>query len=215
MLGTESGSSVFDFSGELQGVVDRYQAENPEAGFREIQEKFLRPHEGRIRLNQISPRCFEAAALRTTMLLFEGHYSGILQPWRHYIPLKKDFSNIGEVVDILRNDEELQKIASRAFTEIALNSEHSYENFVAGFDEVIAQEMGETELPYAIRPYSKSLYRFHLAMSFSHLLHKIRSTVLQRLALGTPLRRMLYDFWERIPYNTRRVIKPFLRIIGR
>ena len=46
----------------------------------------------------ISPRHFEAAAFRICQVLFEGRYSGVLEPMVHYIPLKKDFSNIDEVI---------------------------------------------------------------------------------------------------------------------
>ena len=45
----------------------------------------------------ISPRHFEAAALRVCQVLFEGRYSGVMEPMRHYIPLRKDFSNFDEV----------------------------------------------------------------------------------------------------------------------
>jgi len=69
MLGVESGASVFDFTGDLQKQVDAYIAAHPQASFEEVQTRFLLPHEGKIRLNQISPRCFEAAALRTAMVM--------------------------------------------------------------------------------------------------------------------------------------------------
>lgn len=138
MLGVESGASVFDFDGTIQRTVHEYLARNPGASFEQVEDRFLRPHEGKIRLNQISPRCFEATALRTTMVLFEGDYSGILEPWKHYIPLRKDFSNVTEVVNAIKNTPLLQEIADRAYREIALNPEHSYEAFVARFDAALS-----------------------------------------------------------------------------
>jgi hypothetical protein len=215
MLGTESGASVFDFSGELQERVERYQAEHPEADFVEIQERFLRPHEGRIRLNQISPRCFEAAALRTAMVLYEGHYSGILEPWRHYVPLRKNFSNMDEVVAILKNDERLQTIADCAFAEIAQNPKYSYESFIADFDRVVAEEIKAVERPHGRGPYTKALYYAHLAVSLSYVVHRISSVVFQWLILATPLRRTVFDVWRKLPLDIRQSIRPLLRIIGR
>ena len=138
MLGVESGASVFDFDGTIQRTVDEYLARNPDASFEQIEDHFLQPHEGKIRLNQISPRCFEAAALRTTMVLFEGDYSGILKPWKHYVPLRKDFSNIPEVVAAIKNTSLLQEVADRAYREIALNPEYSYEAFVLRFDSALS-----------------------------------------------------------------------------
>ena len=140
-LGVESGASVFDFTGDIQRAVDEYVARRPDAGFEEVQQAILAPHEGLISLNQISPRCFEAAALRTAMILFEGHYSGVLEPWRHYIPLKKDFSNIAEVVAAVRDDALLQVMVDRTYREVALNPRYSYAAFIDQFDNVIAAEI--------------------------------------------------------------------------
>ena len=50
-----------------------------------------------IDLRTISPRHFEAAAFRVCQVLFEGRYAGVMEPMRHYIPLRKDFSNFDEV----------------------------------------------------------------------------------------------------------------------
>ena len=148
VLGVESGASVFDFTGELQRDVDRYVAANPGATFKEVQERFLLPHEGKIRLNQISPRCFEAAALRTAMVLYEGDYSGILKPWQHYIPLRKDFGNFDEVVNALKEDGLLQEVADRAYREVALNPLYSYESFVNLFDSIVEEEFAGRGDPY-------------------------------------------------------------------
>ena len=54
-------------------------------------------------MNVISPRCFEAAALRTLMVMYEGEYAGILEAGRHYVELKRDHSNIDEVVSAIRS----------------------------------------------------------------------------------------------------------------
>jgi len=139
MLGVESGASVFDFTGEIQRNVDAYVAAHPNATFDEVRDLFFAREEGRIRLNQISPRCFEAAALRTAMVLFEGEYSGILKPWRHYVPLKKDFSNIGEVIAALRDVDGLQKIAETAYREVALDERYSYAPFVKQLDDALSR----------------------------------------------------------------------------
>ena len=93
MLGTESGASVFDFTGEIQRSVEKYMAAHPQASFDEVSARFLRPHEESVRLNQISPRCFEAGsvaygngALRRGLL----RNPPAVAP---FIPLRKDFEN--------------------------------------------------------------------------------------------------------------------------
>lgn len=102
-LGVESGASVMDFTGKLEEAVERYQLANPKASFFEVQKLFLKEYENQFYLNQISPRCFEAIALKTVLVLYEGEYSGILKPNKHYIPLKKDFSNIKEVLNKIKD----------------------------------------------------------------------------------------------------------------
>jgi Glycosyl transferases group 1 len=126
MLGVESGASVVDLDGSIEGQVRAYLAEHPQATFEDVHQRFLRQAEGRIRMNQISPRCFEAAALGTLMVLYPGDYSGVLEPWRHYVPLEKDHSNMGEVVDAIRDPVTWQRVTSQARAEVALNPAHAY-----------------------------------------------------------------------------------------
>ena len=74
-LGTESGASVFDFNGEVQRAVESDVERNAKLTFEQLRDRHFAHLEGKVRLNQISPRCFEAAALRTLTVLYEGDYS--------------------------------------------------------------------------------------------------------------------------------------------
>lgn len=215
MLGVESGASVFDFTGEIQRQVEAYVADHPQASFEEVQAKFLLPHEGRIRLNQISPRCFEAAALRTAMVLFEGEYSGVLEPGRHYIPLKKDFSNFTEVLAALRDTAGLQRMVDRTFTEVACNPAYAYTTFVARFDDILEREIVTRAKPVAVRPYGAVSYRSALICSPAYACKRLTSSALQRLLLGTGLRRWLMRLWRQTPFTFRHTLRPLLRFIGR
>lgn len=139
MLGVESGASVFDFSGEIQRCVEADQLRDPSVTYTELRQRHFASEEGKVRLNQISPRCFEAAALRTLMVLYPGEYSGILMPWRHYVPLAKDHSNMAEVVSVIRDPERAKQIIDRAYREIACNPAHSFANSVRRFDEEVSR----------------------------------------------------------------------------
>jgi len=215
MLGVESGASVFDFTGGLQKRVDAYVDEHPEATFHEVQQKFLLPHEGKVYLNQISPRCFEAAALRTAMILFEGEYSGILEPWRHYIPLRKDFSNIKEVLALLRDDERLQELVDRTHEEIAMNPAYSYEEFIRQFDDVVAAVFEEKVGEKVSSPYTRAGYGLAMLRSPRYVLKRVSTLVFQRILLGTALRRLMFRIWGKVPLGMRTSIRPLLRVIGR
>ena len=137
MLGVESGSSVVDFTGDIQRNVERHVSSKPGTSFAELRERYFAEIEGKINFAQISPRCFESAALRTLMILYEGEYSGVLVPWRHYVPLKKDHSNLAEVVDVLRDASRLDQIVTQAYEEVAKNPKWSFAQSVADVDTVI------------------------------------------------------------------------------
>ena len=137
MLGVESGASIFDFDGSIEQTVREYLSTHPDAPFDELQRLFLAPFEGRIRLNQISPRCFEAAALGTLMVLYPGDYSGILKPWRHYVPLLKDHSNMAEVAHAVHDRPTWERITAQARQEVALNRRYSFEAMVETVDEAL------------------------------------------------------------------------------
>jgi hypothetical protein len=137
MLGVESGASVFDFTGEIQRSVESHERRNPGVDFQPLKELYFADAEGKITLNQISPRCFEAAALRTLLIMYEGEYSGRMQPWRHYVPLKKDHSNHEEVVALLKDPKRATEIIETAYREVACNPDNTFSFFVAQFDGVI------------------------------------------------------------------------------
>lgn len=153
VLGTESGSSICDFTGEIQRNVERHVARDPAVGFDTLRDLYFKDADGQIVLSVISPRCFEAAALRTLMILYDGHYSGRLEAWRHYVPLRKDHSNMSEVVGVLRDRSRVQEIIDRAYREVALNPDNSFEAMVAQVDRVIDRafrpEMAAAKSPYA------------------------------------------------------------------
>ena len=151
-LGTESGASVCDFTGNIMRNVEAYLLKYPNEKFEILRSKFFEKEDCKIIMNVISPRCFESAALRTLMILYEGHYSGILVPWRHYVPLKRDHSNMAEVVQILKSVDEAQKIINQAYNEVAKNQNYSYAAMIKLVDRVMDEEWSnlhiKSEHPY-------------------------------------------------------------------
>lgn len=139
MLGTESGASITDFDGSVEMKVQEYLAKIPKADFFEVQREVLQPYEENVPIKVISTRMFEAIASRTGLILFPGEYSGILKPWIHYIPLKKDFSNMDEVVEKIRDIKFLKDMTERAYKDIVASGNHSYKWFIAGFDDIISR----------------------------------------------------------------------------
>jgi hypothetical protein len=136
-LGTESGASIVDFDGSLQARTDDYLRAHPAATFEEVERELLAPFEGNAVIQTISPRVFEAAALGTAMVNFTGRYSDAIEPWTHYVPLEKDFSNFEEVVSAVSDDAVLEPIAARAHADLVASGDYSLRRFVEGFDREI------------------------------------------------------------------------------
>lgn len=139
VLGTESGASVVDFTGEIEARTRAFLEANPGASFEETRRACFADDDGRVVIKVISPRVFEAIGCGTALVLFEGHYSGILRPHEHYVPLKKDFSNIGEVVATIRDHAALERMTARAFDDIIGSGRYSYRSFVAMVDDALAE----------------------------------------------------------------------------
>jgi hypothetical protein len=155
ILGTEGGASIFDFDGQVERLTGEYLRLHPHAGFDEVFENVLGPFEGNVVHRAFTPRLLEAIALRTALVLFPGEYAGILKPWKHYVPLNRDFSNSEEVAIALRDDRLLQKMVDRAFQEIACSPEFSYRRFVSRFDvavDLAMQNMHDIALHASHRP---------------------------------------------------------------
>lgn len=133
-LGTESGSNVFDFDGTLKDRIAQRLKQRPHQNAREVAAEILAPHEGQIKMNQVSPKIFEAIRLRTALILFEGEYSGAVRPHEHFIPLRKDFSNIDEVFEKLGDDAFLTEMTERAYRDVVASGRYSYRRFVEGID---------------------------------------------------------------------------------
>jgi hypothetical protein len=142
VLGTESGASVFDFSGSIRAAVETAVLRDPDLEFDAVHAKILKDHDGKMAIHVISPRIFEAAALRTLMINYPGEYSGCLVPWRHYVPLERDLSNIEEVIRIIRDPARAQRIIDAAYHEVACNPKNSFRAMVAHFDAVVSEELG-------------------------------------------------------------------------
>jgi hypothetical protein len=137
VLGTESGASITDFDGSVEGRVNLYLSEHPGADFEAVTRDVLGPFEGNLVINVISPRMFEAIALRTALVLFPGEYGGILRPWDHYIPLEEDFSNLPTVVQKIRDAAFLEELVEHSHQEIVKSGQYSYRRFMAEVDEII------------------------------------------------------------------------------
>jgi hypothetical protein len=143
VLGTPSGASVVDFSGNIRESCERHLRRHPEASYEEVKARYFADVDGKVVIDTVSPRVFEAAALHCTMVHHEGDYAGIIEPDRHYICVKRDYSNVGEVVERINDVGFCREIADNAHRDLVASGRYSYRAFVAWFDAQLARHIPE------------------------------------------------------------------------
>jgi hypothetical protein len=130
IIGCEGGASLLDANGSIKNKVNAFEKLNPEADFDEIEKACFPEQDFNISCFALSPRHFEAVMTQTLQILVEGTYGNIFKPWIHYIPLKRDFSNLDEILATLKNPEKCQEIINNAYKDILLSRKYTYSSFV-------------------------------------------------------------------------------------
>lgn len=154
MLGSESGSNVFDFDGSLQRTFNEMTEANGgrRPTYQEFQP-FVAQRDSEISMGQISPRVFECAVMKTPMVLFRGRYSDALEPDTHYLPLEKDFSNIDEVFAHLEQLDKMEAMAERTHEHLVGSGQYGYCTFMNRLGRIIDEEVASK----ATRPASSEI----------------------------------------------------------
>jgi hypothetical protein len=125
-LGVEGGASVLDYDGSLMRATLAFLGQHPDATFDEVEEACFPGRDGEISYFAISPRHLEACATRTCQVLVEGRYNGILQPGVHYIELRRDLSNLDDVLETVRIDGVRAQIVERAYHDVVGAGDWTY-----------------------------------------------------------------------------------------
>lgn len=131
VLGCEGGASLHDPQGLIRDKVDTYVASFPSATFEEVKKACFPLEDNGIELFAISPRHFDACITKTCQVLLEGKYHGIFQPGIHYIELKKDYSNLEDVVMKIQDVKYCESLTENAFKDIIESGLYTYKNFVS------------------------------------------------------------------------------------
>jgi hypothetical protein len=219
MLGSESGSNVFDWDGTLAEQIENYKKQHDNSSDDDIYRSLIAPLDQHGLMNQISPRVFEAISLRTILVLFEGHYSGILIPEVHFIPLKKDGSNLEEVFRLLKDGRFVDEMAERAYQDIIVSGQYNYQSFVGMVDNELTASL-------ALLPKRRGIdypsFRATTAEGAPTPLTTCPVRALPPLMSGysAPYKTRVVDFayrtWRCLPEGVRERSKPYLKsLMGR
>lgn len=221
MLGTESGSNVFDWDGTLVKKIAEYRRSHPAATDEEVESIFVADKEIEGIMNQISPRAFESIAAKTVMVLYEGDYSGVIKPGIHYIALKKDGSNLPDVFKQLEDGAFVDAMAERAYQDVIASGQYSYAKFVEKIDQAVTaryaqvcpKRVAETRTGREIKGMGvqtttteplRATPPITLAPSVpwtKRAAHRIANTP----------RNVVYGVWNKIPDQQRDYLKPKLK----
>lgn len=130
VLGCEGGASLLDADGSIKRKTEKYVRKHPQSAFEEVERACFPGLDGNMKLFAVSPRHFEACITRTCQALVEGEYGGILKPGVHYINIKKDWSNIQDVIKQVADKEYCERIADNAYRDIVESGSYTYKKFI-------------------------------------------------------------------------------------
>lgn len=152
VLGSESGSNVWDFDGEIDKLHAAMTQDLGRPPSYEEFEPFIRDLELRSNISEVSPRHFEAAATYTPMIMTRGKYSGILEAGKHYVAVEHDFSNIQEVLDQLDDIDFLTEIATETHRVLIDSGNYTYKSLANTVTEIIDDWRKRQTEPLPQRP---------------------------------------------------------------
>jgi phytoene dehydrogenase-like protein len=112
----------------------------------------------------VSPRHFEAIMTKTCQILIEGRYNRVLEPEKHYIALKRDFSNLDEVLERLGDEQGIRSMVERAYEEIYLSGRYTYRSLAIDIETALSKQQRERQERGV-----KSVLAWPLAQLRSHL----------------------------------------------
>ncbi|GFO80934.1 MAG: hypothetical protein A49_05610 [Methyloceanibacter sp.] len=130
-IGSRGGASVADIDGSLRAKCDDYLQAHPDAPYEEVKAACFPDVIDTYRFDATGPRLLEAASTYTCQVLVLDEYLG-LEPYKDYIPLQEDFSNLSEVFAMMRDSETLSRISSNAHRKLIASKQFSLERFVEG-----------------------------------------------------------------------------------
>ena len=213
MLGTESGSNVFDWDSSLDQEINSYRRRFPNSTDQDIYLNLIKHHEIDGLMNQVSPKIFEMAAAKTVMVLFEGNYSGVLEPHIHFFPLKKDFSNLDQMITFLKDNDLIDAMAERAHKDVILSGKYSYKEFILMVDNEMNSLFKELGIQHAacysgaqIIPPSK-LTKIPIQFRRSLLI------LLGQYIFGNPFNQFKLFLKSHLPLSTQSHIRKLLKYL--
>jgi len=157
-IGRLGGASVADPRGRLHAKVRQLELRKPSITYDEIARRLRTDEVPQGDFTAISPRLFECAAMGVCQVLEEAHYVDGFEPWRDYIPLAPDLSNVDEVFAAMRDWERCKEIAANGEAALIGSGRHTYREFVKRLASVCTGHDTESGAPPIVRDLDEALF---------------------------------------------------------
>ncbi len=201
ILGVESGGSVLDRDGSIHEAVNAAINEDNNISVEKLYKSYVENADGQFELRAISPRHFEAIEEGACQILYEGEYNGILKPGVHYIELKKDHSNLEDVIAQIDDEEQRKKIVEQAFHDIIESDKYTYENFIHDFYNTlfkgIEKDIGTIHLLESIYIWFAAIHEYKIKFYISVLTKLKKWNVLHWMNENRLTRYLLKGYYAR------------------
>ena len=184
-IGCLGGSSLMDPDGSLRRAATQYSKQHPKATYEEVEQACYPGMDGQIHSHLFGPKIFECAMTCTCQVLVKDDYRGVLEPGRDFIELEPDYSNIGHVLEMIRDISACETIAKRCYETLVASGRYTYRKFAGEIMAEIrsaaplqnADQTGWREVLRAAdeanRKFERVLRRRHLKQSLAQGLYQI------------------------------------------
>lgn len=125
-VATEAGTSFLEKDDKTRKAVNKFVNGNTDKTFEDVFEVFFKNYKNPVSGKCISPRHFDAIGTKTCQILLEGRYNDILKPNEHYIELKKDYSNLEEVMEKMRDYPLVKQMIDKTYEYVLGNHTHRH-----------------------------------------------------------------------------------------
>ena len=140
ITGVEGGSSVANWRGEIQEQITFMLEKEPDLTFEQVSKR-MPPGWDSYDLFLTGPRNFEAVITKTCQILIEGEYQDVFEADTHYIPIKRNFSNVDEALEKLKDHRYVQDMVDRAYGDIYLSGKYTYRSFATLMEQAIEEQV--------------------------------------------------------------------------
>lgn len=152
VVGAEGGHGLWDPHGVIQDEVNDYVSRFPDASFEEVEDNCFYGLDGRDSFPGFPPRILEAAMMGCGQILLEGKYRGFIEPGKHYLEVRDDYSNLDEIFIAMQDKDRVAAMIRDTWSALVENPAFRYSTLVNRVFELPVSEKRSSKfrLPFGL-----------------------------------------------------------------